>query len=267
MSRSDPQGQNLLHAVGVSSAEDGLLHAAGVSSADPSTGVSWRAVHAEVLRRIADRVWQPGDLIPGEETLAAEFGCARATVGRALRSLAEDGLLERRRRAGTRVAMDPGRKATIDVSIVRREVEAMGAVYGHRVVERTRGAMDQEAADRLGLGFGPVEDALGLVTLHSADGQPFIREERWINLAAAPGVLEEDFAAISANEWLVRTIPLSACSLSFTAGGASAEEAETFGTAPGDPLFVLERVTRLARRPITAARLAYRPGYRLETRL
>jgi formimidoylglutamate deiminase len=68
---------------------------------------SWQAVQDEVRRRIAARLWRPGDFIPHETDLAREFGCARATVNRALRELAEEGLLDRRRKAGTRVAVNP----------------------------------------------------------------------------------------------------------------------------------------------------------------
>ena len=72
-----------------------------------STPQGWEEIRAEVLRRIERRDWRPGATIPTEEQLAAEFGCARATVNRALRELAEAGVLERRRKAGTRVATHP----------------------------------------------------------------------------------------------------------------------------------------------------------------
>ena len=50
--------------------------------------MGWEAIRAEVLRRIRTRDWAPGGLIPSEEALAQEFGCARATVNRALQELA-----------------------------------------------------------------------------------------------------------------------------------------------------------------------------------
>ena len=62
---------------------------------------SWQSVQEEVLARIHSRQWKPGDLIPNEADLAQEFGCARATVNRALQNLADEGLLDRRRKAGT----------------------------------------------------------------------------------------------------------------------------------------------------------------------
>ena len=47
-----------------------------------------------ILKPIHDSVWEPGSLIPGDVTLSEEFGCARATVNRALRELARDGVIE-----------------------------------------------------------------------------------------------------------------------------------------------------------------------------
>ena len=85
---------------------------------------SWILIREELLRRIHDRIWKPGDLIPGEAELAEEFGCARTTVNRALRDLAETGLVTRRRKAGTRIAINPPHKATLTIPIVREEVEA-----------------------------------------------------------------------------------------------------------------------------------------------
>jgi formimidoylglutamate deiminase len=85
---------------------------------------SWQAVQDEVRRRIAERVWRPGAFIPHEADLAREFGCARATVNRALRELAEEGLLDRRRKAGTRVAVNPIRRARFDIPVIRDEIEA-----------------------------------------------------------------------------------------------------------------------------------------------
>lgn len=90
---------------------------------------SWQAVRAEVLRRIRSREWQPGQPIPHEADLARELGCARATVNRALREIADSGLIERRRRAGSRVALHPVRKATLDIPVIRVEVESRGEAY------------------------------------------------------------------------------------------------------------------------------------------
>ena len=89
-------------------------------------------MYAEVLRRLNTRIWKPGDLLPHEAELATEFGCARSTVNRALQAIAEEGLVERRRRGGTRVVIRPERKATFNIPVIRTQIENRGHTYGYR---------------------------------------------------------------------------------------------------------------------------------------
>ena len=101
-----------------------------------SKRTNWRNVMAEVERRIYTREWQPGQSIPNEADLAIELGCARVTVNRALRTLAEIGLLDRRRKAGTRVALHPVSKATLSIPLIRNEIEASGKSYGYHLLSQ-----------------------------------------------------------------------------------------------------------------------------------
>lgn len=222
----------------------------------------WEDIRAEVLRRIRVRDWPPGQLIPNEEDLAAEFGVARATVNRALRDLAEAGVLERRRKAGTRVALLPVRKATLDIPVIRQEVEARGQAHSFRLLERVEGAAPVPVASRLGL--GPGARMIWLETLHLADGRPFVLESRWLNPAVLPAPLP-DFAAVSANEWLVAHVAYATGDIAFSAESASPREAAALGVAEGAALFVTERTTWTAEAAITFVRLAHAPGYRLQT--
>lgn len=224
----------------------------------------WEAIRAEVLRRIRVRDWPPGGLIPGEETLAAEFGCARATVNRALRDLAEAGVLERRRRAGTRVAALPVRRATLAIPVIRQEVEARGAVHAHRLLAQAEAVPPLPLASRLGLAAGTV--MLHLQSLHLADGRPFVHEDRWLNPAVLPDPAP-DFAVQSVNEWLVRHVAYTTGDIAFSAEAASALQAGALGVPVGAPLFITERTTWSAGAAITFVRLAHAPGYRMQTLL
>lgn len=224
----------------------------------------WEAIQADVLRRIRTREWGPGALIPTEEALAREFGCARATVSRALRELAATGVLERRRKAGTRVAMRPVRRATLEIPVIRQEVERRGQTYAYRLLADAPEPPPLPVALRLRLPAGAV--LRHLTCLHSADGRPFICEDRWLNPAALGGQ-QPDFAAQSANEWLVANMPYNAGDIAFSAAGAGADEAAAFGIDPGTPLFMVERATWTADTAITFVRLAYAPGYRLHMTL
>ena len=92
-----------------------------------------QSIATEVRRRIVEREWRQGDRIPDEADLATEFGAARATVNKALQLLADEGLLDRRRRAGTRVAAAPVRKATFTIPIIREQItkEAVADCFKH----------------------------------------------------------------------------------------------------------------------------------------
>ncbi|MEN9409107.1 MAG: hypothetical protein RL216_1081 [Pseudomonadota bacterium] len=225
--------------------------------------MGWEGVRDEVLRRIRARDWPPGAVIPGEEALAVEFGVARATVNRALQALAEAGLLERRRKAGTRVALLPVRKATLDISIIRQEVEARGEPYAHRVLAARMEGIPLAAALRMGVPAGV--SMLFLETLHLAGGRPFAHEVRWLNPGGLPGRVVPDFAGMSANEWLVQNVAYATGDIAFSAEAATVGEAAALGISAGDPVFVTERVTWTAEAPITFVRLLHGPGYRLRT--
>lgn len=222
----------------------------------------WEEIRAEVLRRIERRDWPPGATIPTEAQLAEEFGCARSTVNRALGELARAGVLERRRKAGTRVATHPVRKATLDIPVIRLEVEGRGQAYDFRVLSRRVEPPPPGVAARLGLPEGPL--LLHVVTLHFADGRPFLHEDRWLNPKALPEPLPEG-PGLSVNEWLVRHVAYTVGEISFSAANAGAEEARLLEVPEGAALFIIDRETWLGEVPVTSVRLAYAPGYRLQT--
>ncbi len=224
----------------------------------------WEAIRAEVLNRIRSRIWPPGGLIPSEEVLAQEFGCARATVNRALKELADLGILERKRRAGTRVTALPVRKATLDIPVIRQEVAARGQAYGFRVIRQVRAEPPVAVAARLGL--AAAAPMIHLQTLHLAAGLPYVFEDRWLNPAVLPDPAP-DFAAISANEWLVSSVAYITGDIAFAAEPATAHEAAALSVQPGTALFITERCTWGLDAPITWVRLAHFPGYRLQTLL
>jgi GntR family histidine utilization transcriptional repressor len=224
----------------------------------------WEAIRGDLRARIAARHWGPGAVLPTETALAAEYGVARGTVARALADLAAAGLVERRRRAGTRVVPAPVRRAVLAIPVIRREVEARGQQHAHRLLARAEAAAPLAVAAAMGLPAGT--PALHLETLHLADGRPFALETRWLNPAALPAPLP-DFARVTANEWLVAQIPLATGEIAFAAEPAGPREAEALDVPAGTALFVTERVTRTETAPVTWVRLAHAPGYRLRTAL
>ena len=224
---------------------------------------NWQAVQDEVRRRIHARIWAPGEMIPNEQDLAEEFGCARATVNRALRNLSEAGLLERRRKAGTRVALHPVRKATLNIPMIRKEIEDRGQNYGYERLFCRRGNPPEALLRQLKAGES--DSFVRVKSVQTADGEPFVFEDRWVNLTTVPGAAEEAFAEMSANEWLLTHAPYTEGDISFFAASASEEVAGILGCETGAAIFVIDRITWDHDRSITSVRQYFRPGYRMET--
>lgn len=225
---------------------------------------TYKSVKASILQRITDQEWAPGALIPNEVDIAEAHGCSRATVNRALRELAEAGLLERRRKAGTRVVRRSSRGAVFRIPIVRHEIEGSGRRYGCALLHRSELVSDSDLAGRLEVPRNtPV---LHVRCLHLANREPFQLENRWINLDAVPSAREVDFETVSPNEWLVTQIPYSRSEHVFSAAVASGDERDRLRLRPEEPVFVIERRTWLGAKPITYVRLSHLSSYRMISR-
>ncbi|WP_367717564.1 GntR family transcriptional regulator [Nitratireductor sp. GISD-1A_MAKvit] len=230
-----------------------------------SERASFRTIRDELSRRIAEGVWLPGSQIPGEEALAQEFGAARATVNRALQELARAGILERKRRAGTRVALHPVREVRFAIPRTRQEIESRGCDYGYRLLGSEERVAPQAVRARLGLlSKSPM---LHIRCLHLADGDPYQYEVRWINLKSVPEARRADFRTAGPNEWLTGHTPFSNAEFTFMAGAATVDEAAILDIREGDPVFIGERITWTRGDPITLAHLVHPCSHRMVAHL
>ncbi len=236
-----------------------------MSEGPPAGPKGWAEIAEEARRRIYVRDWAPGQVIPSEEALAVEFGVARATVNRALRALAEEGWVERRRRAGTRVAERPVRRATFSIPLIRDEVEQLGRGYRYAMQSCEEVDTPGEIATRLAMQGEP--RVLRITALHRGDGWAYAWEERWINPGVVPEARGVDWRIESPNEWLLAQVPYTEVAVSVGAEAASEEVAGAFLCEPGTPLLSLERTTWSGQWGVTFVRLSYAPGHRMWSRM
>lgn len=225
---------------------------------------TYRDIKADLLRRIVEGEWPPGGLLPSELDLAQTYNAARATVSRAMRELVDEGLVERKRKAGTRVRSSPKREVRFEIPLVRVEIEELGAAYRYALVRSEISVPPDWQRARLNLPAGV--EVLHLTCMHYADGQPWQLESRWINLEATPTAREVDFTTIGPNEWLVQQVPFSDVEVSFLAVSADEEQARHLGCAKGDALFRVERQTTWQGQVVTWVSLTYRRDHRMTTR-
>lgn len=222
---------------------------------------SWQNVRDRVHGLILDGTYRPGDKLPRDEDLAAELGCARTTLHRAMRALADTGIIERRRKGGTTVRTDPVTRATLDIPVTRLEVEARGFTYGYHLLERTEAVPPAPIAAALKM-LKP-HRMLRVQALHLADGRTYVLEDRWVSLQTVPEIAQVDLSTQSANEWLVRNRPVSHYDIRISAHSCDVKEAQLIGAQEGQAVLVVERMTWTNDAPITHVRATNSPGFHL----
>lgn len=229
----------------------------------PPNRLSWKDVRDEIHNAILSGRYGPGDRLPRDADIAEELNCARSTVQRAMQDLSDSGIVDRRRKGGTRVRSDPVTRATLDIPITRREVEQKGGRYGYQLIRQT-----EEVAPRSVLAAFEMTAArpmLKIEALHLSDGRPYIFEDRWVCPKTVPEIRDLDLANQSANEWLVLNKPYSRCDLRFYAIQADSQVADLLETQVGAALLVIERTTWINVQPITTVKSITTPGYQLLT--
>ena len=93
---------------------------------------------------------QPGERVPSDTELCAEFGVSRMTARNAMQRLAEDGLILREPGRGSFVAAPPAHRRANRLMTFTREMARLGRIPSSRVLTRViRPSADAEAT-RLG---------------------------------------------------------------------------------------------------------------------
>lgn len=204
---------------------------------------------------------KPGDRVPSENELAGSAGVSRMTANRALRELTDQGYLERIAGVGTFVS---DRKAASHVLEVRNIAEEI-ARRGHRH-SATVLACRQECADAdvaRALQVDPGASVFHLLVVHREDGTPIQLEERFVAVAFAPDLLEQDFTAITPSAYLSAIAPLTEAEQAVRAIIPAADVRENLHMRQREACLLVVRRTWAKGRPATYARL-YHPGQRFE---
>lgn len=168
--------------------------------------IGYQDIRTRILERIRSKEWPLGSALPSEVSLAAEFKCARATVNRALVLLAEEGIIDRKRKAGSRVSDYPKKVSRIELKLVRTEMEERGLQYECKQLSRTFGAPPDWMVNEGRI--EPNQQMLFIESLHLGDGKPVQLQRTWINASLIPHAADHNFDSIAPCEWLRADNPL-----------------------------------------------------------
>lgn len=214
-------------------------------------------IRADLEHRIRSGALKPGDRIPFEHELVTHYGCARATVGKALAGLTRAGLIERRRKAGSFVSRPHSEAAVLDIPDIAAAVAQRGG--GYRFELRARA---EEAAEG-GAAFAPGSRLLRLEGVHHAIDGPFAHEERRISLSVVPEAADADFSETAPGLWLLDHVPWSEAEHRISAVAAAGGVAASLNLLRGTPCLRLDRTTWRNGDPVTRVRQTF-PGDRYD---
>jgi len=222
---------------------------------------TWQDIQERIRANIQDKTWPPGELIPGEAALAEQYGCARTTVNRALRELASMGVIDRKRKAGTRVAFQQARRVTAEIPVIRAQVEAQQQAYRFEILKNEY--VKPTANIRNTIQIDGRSKGLHLLSVHYADDKPFIYEDRWINTQTVSDIKNVDLSQTSANEWLVNHVPFTSGEFVVEACLATKLVAKALSIDVGKPVLSSRRTTWLEEQSVTTVTLYYVPGHQI----
>ena len=210
---------------------------------------------------LSRRRWRPGELMPSEAALVAQFGVSRMTVNRALRELQSEGMVERRQGVGTFAAQLHRISSTLTIRDLHEEIQARG----HRHHSHVHFAREERALKRLAvqLGLAAGASVYHSLIVHFEDGVPLQCEDRYVNPACAPDYLKVDFERTTPTQHLLEVAPLWQAQYTIEASNATAQEARLLGIGAADPCLVVVRRTVSRGVPVTLARLVH-PGSRYQ---
>jgi GntR family transcriptional regulator len=199
--------------------------------------------YRQIERSLRERITmlRPGERVPSDAELCAEFGVSRMTARNAMQRLAEDGLIRREPGRGSFVATPPAHRRANRLMTFSQEMARAGRVPSSRVL--TRVIRPSTVSEATSLGIDPPEPIVHLRRLRQADGQPVALESSVLIGACADTVMAADLAHGSLHAALGRAgLTPRRGNGTISAAAATPEDARLLAMRIGEPLLVERRV-------------------------
>lgn len=213
-------------------------------------------IRQDIEVNVMSGAWPPGHRIPYEHELMKQYDCSRMTINKALATLVDRGLIERRKRAGSFVSAPKAHRAAFDLPDLRSQMIADGKAYAFDLLERQVRAANASDRSQLNIAQGEV---LALKSVHFVDGIAYSLEDRIINLHLVPEARDAAFDRDPPSSWLFNHVPWSDARHRISAINADAETAAALGIRQDSACLAVERWTWRSGEKITYVRIVH-PG-------
>jgi GntR family transcriptional regulator len=213
----------------------------GSGAASPGFRPLYRQVKELLTRRIADRIWSPGEGIPSEQQIAAELGVSQGTVRKALDEMTAENLLVRRQGRGTFVATHS--EARILFQFFKIVPDGEKPVFPESVL-RSVSRGQANVIEREKLRLGPGEAIIRISRVRSLRGRVTISEYLSLPARLFPGLAEGGEVPNNLYDHFASRygITISGGQETVRAVAASVEDAALLGLPVGAALLAVDRV-------------------------
>ncbi|OIN50627.1 GntR family transcriptional regulator [Pseudomonas azotoformans] len=205
----------------------------------------YQRLRDQLIEQIANNRWRPGEAIPTEAVLSAEYALSTGTVRKAVDALVSEGILERQQGRGTFV-----RRPQFQSSLFR--FFRFQGPSGERQVPQSRiltvESVAAPSAVSEALGLAPEAQVIRIVRTRLFDVQPLLAEEIWLPRARFQALLDID---LSAQGPLLYPVYESVCGQvvasaeeTLTAESVNAVYARLLQVPVNSPVVVIERLAR-----------------------
>jgi len=200
-------------------------------------------VRERLLRRLIDGDWQPGDMIPSENLLAAEYQVSQGTVRKAIDTMVRKNLLRRRQGSGTYVANSNDDRFVFQFFRLQPD-SGPRVLPSSRIISLGRAKAPVPVSAALGLPTGA--DVILLRRLRLIDGMSALVETICLDAARFDGFpaardTPNNLYDLYSQRW---NITIGRTGERIKAVAAEPDEARALGCAIGAPLLQVERIAR-----------------------
>lgn len=201
-------------------------------------------IHNQIKRDVENHVYKVGDRIPAERQLAVKFGVSRMTLRQAIKTLEEEGILERRLGSGTYVASQKVQEKMSGIMSFTEITQANGQIPSSKLISYQIGKPSLSEKERLNL--NPDSEVLRMERIRFADETPICYE-----VVTIPYHLVENLSKDDISTHLYETLNKNGYRIGrvtehISAAVANENDARLLNAKRGEALITRRQVTELS---------------------
>ena len=213
-------------------------------------------IHNQIKRDIENHVYKVGDRIPAERQLAVKFGVSRMTLRQAIKTLEDEGILERRLGSGTYVASQKVQEKMSGIMSFTEITEANGQVPSSKLISYQVGQPSLSEKERLKL--KPNMNVLRMERIRYADQTPICHEVVTVPYDLVKNDSKENISTHLYETLEKNNLQIGRVTEHISAAIANENDARLLKAKKGEALITRRQVTELADgRPFEYTRARY----------